>query len=63
MGTAGSEEGIKLHHEAFNRVHEVFNPKEANYLDKIKTSVVTRVDVMAEMLANENLSNDLKLLW
>ena len=41
----------------------MFNPKEANYLDKIKTSAGTRVDVMAEMLANENLSNDLKLLW
>lgn len=63
LGTAGSEEGKKLVLQ--NGAHEVFNHKEANYIDKIKMSVGDKdkgVDVIIEMLANENLSNDLKLL-
>lgn len=63
LGTAGSEEGKKLVLQ--NGAHEVFNHKEANYIDKIKTSCGDKdsgVDVIIEMLANENLSNDLKLL-
>lgn len=34
LGTAGSEEGQKLVLQ--NGAHEVFNHKEANYIDKIK---------------------------
>ncbi|EDL82539.1 rCG28670, isoform CRA_a [Rattus norvegicus] len=61
LGTAGSEEGKKLVLQ--NGAHEVFNHKEANYIDKIKTSAGDKgVDVIIEMLANKNLSNDLKLL-
>lgn len=63
LGTAGSEEGKKLVLQ--NGAHEVFNHKEANYIDKIKMSLGDKdmgVDVIIEMLANENLSNDLKLL-
>ena len=41
----------------------MFNHKEANYIDKIKKSVGEKgVDVIIEMLANVNLSNDLNLL-
>lgn len=61
LGTAGSEEGKKLVLQ--NGAHEVFDHKEVNYLDKIKKSVGDEgVDVVIEMLANVNLSNDLKLL-
>lgn len=61
LGTAGSEEGKKLVLQ--NGAHEVFNHKEVNYTDKIKKSVGDNgVNVIIEMLANVNLSNDLKLL-
>lgn len=61
LGTAGSEEGQRLALE--NGAHEVFNHKEVNYIDKIKRSVGDKgIDVIIEMLANVNLSNDLKLL-
>ncbi|KAB0401586.1 hypothetical protein E2I00_008810, partial [Balaenoptera physalus] len=61
LGTAGTEEGQKIVLQ--NGAHEVFNHKEANYIDKIKKSVGEKgVDVIIEMLANVNLSNDLNLL-
>ncbi|XP_057649472.1 quinone oxidoreductase isoform X2 [Chionomys nivalis] len=61
LGTAGSEEGKKLVLQ--NGAHEVFDHKEVNYIDKIKKAVGDEgVDVVIEMLANVNLSNDLKLL-
>lgn len=61
LGTAGSEEGQKLVLQ--NGAHEVFNHKATNYIDKIKKSVGEKgIDVIIEMLANVNLSNDLKLL-
>ena len=41
----------------------MFNHKGANYIDKIKKSVGEKgVDMITEMLANVNLSNDLNLL-
>ncbi|XP_048207548.1 quinone oxidoreductase isoform X1 [Perognathus longimembris pacificus] len=61
LGTAGTEEGQKLVLE--NGAHEVFNHREVNYIDKIQKSLGGKgVDVVIEMLANVNLSNDLKLL-
>uniref|UniRef100_A0A4W2GVP7 Crystallin zeta n=1 Tax=Bos indicus x Bos taurus TaxID=30522 RepID=A0A4W2GVP7_BOBOX len=61
LGTASTEEGQKIVLE--NGAHKVFNHKEANYIDKIKKSVGEKgVDVIIEMLANVNLSNDLNLL-
>ena len=61
MGTATTEEGQKIAFQ--NEAHKVFNPKEANNIDKTKKSVgEERVDVIIEMLANVNLSNDLNLL-
>lgn len=60
-GTASTEEGRKIVLQ--NGAHEVFNHKEVNYIDKIKKSAGEKgVNVIIEMLANVNLSNDLKLL-
>ncbi|XP_045657968.1 quinone oxidoreductase [Ursus americanus] len=61
LGTAGTEEGQNLVLQ--NGAHEVFNHRELNYIDKIKKSVGEKgIDVIIEMLANVNLSNDLSLL-
>uniref|UniRef100_A0A8D2DFL3 Quinone oxidoreductase n=1 Tax=Sciurus vulgaris TaxID=55149 RepID=A0A8D2DFL3_SCIVU len=61
LGTAGTEEGQKIVLQ--NGAHEVFNHREVNYIDKIKKSVGEKgIDVIIEMLANVNLSNDLNLL-
>lgn len=61
LGTAGTEEGRNIVLQ--NGAHEVFNHREVNYIDKIKKSVGEKgIDVIIEMLANVNLSNDLKLL-
>ena len=60
LGIAGTEEGQKTVLQ--NGAHEVFNHKEANYIDKIKKSVGEKgADVIIEMLANVNLSNYLNL--
>ncbi|EPY85667.1 quinone oxidoreductase isoform 3 [Camelus ferus] len=61
LGTAGTEEGQRVVLQ--NGAHEVFNHREDNYIDKIKKSVGEKgIDVIIEMLANVNLSNDLNLL-
>ncbi|NP_001166407.1 quinone oxidoreductase isoform X1 [Cavia porcellus] len=61
LGTAGTEEGQKVVLQ--NGAHEVFNHRDAHYIDEIKKSIGEKgVDVIIEMLANVNLSNDLKLL-
>ncbi|XP_004480746.3 quinone oxidoreductase [Dasypus novemcinctus] len=61
LGTAGTEEGQNIVLQ--NGAHEVFNHREVNYIDKIKKSVGEKgIDVIIEMLANVNLSNDLNLL-
>ncbi|XP_036988709.2 quinone oxidoreductase [Artibeus jamaicensis] len=61
LGTAGTEEGRNIVLQ--NGAHEVFNHREVNYIDKIKKSVGDKgIDVIIEMLANVNLSNDLNLL-
>lgn len=61
LGTAGTEEGKNIVLQ--NGAHEVFNHREVNYIDKIKKSVGEKgIDIILEMLANVNLSNDLNLL-
>ena len=61
LGTATAQEGQKILLQ--NGAHEVFNHKEANYIDKTKKSVgEKRVDVIIEMFANVKLSEDLIFL-
>ncbi|XP_007947815.1 quinone oxidoreductase [Orycteropus afer afer] len=61
LATAGTEKGQNIVMQ--NGAHEVFNHRDVNYIDKIKKSVGDKgIDVIIEMLANVNLSNDLKLL-
>nr|XP_003411279.1 quinone oxidoreductase [Loxodonta africana] len=61
LGTAGLEKGQNTVLQ--NGAHKVFNHKDVNYIDEIKKSVGDKgIDVIIEMLANINLSNDLKLL-
>lgn len=61
LGTGGTEEGRRTVLQ--NGAHEVFDHREVNYIDKIKKSVGEKgINVIIEMLANVNLSNDLNLL-
>lgn len=61
LGTATTEEGQKIAFQ--NEAHKVFNPKEANKIDKTKKSFgEKRVDVIIEMFANVKLSQDLNFL-
>ncbi|NXF63166.1 QOR oxidoreductase, partial [Ciccaba nigrolineata] len=61
LGTAGTEEGMNL--VLRNGAHQVFNHREANYIDKIKACAgVEGVDIIIEMLSNVNLAADLQLL-
>ena len=61
LGTATTEEGQKIAFQ--NEAHEVFNPKEANKIDKTKKSFgEKRVDVIIEMFANVRLSDALNFL-
>ncbi|XP_053928912.1 quinone oxidoreductase-like [Cuculus canorus] len=61
LGTAGTEEGMKM--VLRNGAHQVFNHREANYIDKIKEYTRTGgVDIIIEMLSNINLAADLQLL-
>ena len=60
IGTAGSDAGLKLVKD--QGVDCVFNHKEKNYMDKIKTLYPEGIDLVLEMLANVNLENDLHIL-
>lgn len=61
IGTAGSEEGMRLVRE--QGATHVFNHKNPNYTDQIMEATGGRgVDVILEMLANVNLDKDLDLL-
>ncbi|XP_008112306.1 quinone oxidoreductase isoform X2 [Anolis carolinensis] len=61
LGTAGTEEGMKQ--VLKNGAHGVFNHRKKAYLYQIReTSGIQNIDVILEMLANVNLSEDLKLL-
>lgn len=60
IGTAGTQAGVDLVKK--NGADWVFNHRDENYMDKIKHIVPDGVDLIVEMLANVNLTNDFKLL-
>jgi NADPH:quinone reductase len=61
LGTAGSDEGIKLARE--QGAHEMFDHRAPDHFEQImKTTGGHGVDVIAELLANVNLGKDLTIL-
>ncbi|ESO98916.1 hypothetical protein LOTGIDRAFT_187129, partial [Lottia gigantea] len=60
IGTAGTEEGLKL--VKANGADFVFNHREAGYEKKIKSCVPGGVTVILEMLANVNLAKDIDII-
>jgi NADPH:quinone reductase len=61
LGTAGTEEGLRLVRE--QGAHAVFNHREADYMSAIGAATGGRgVDLVLEMLANVNLDRDLDVL-
>jgi NADPH2:quinone reductase len=61
IGTAGSEDGIKLVRE--QGAHHVLDHSKQGYLDEVMT-ITQRlgVSIILEMLANKNLQNDLNVI-
>ena len=61
FGTAGTPKGLEIaKHEG---AHQVFDHRKAGYQEEILRATDNRgVDIILEMLANVNLSNDTKLL-
>ena len=61
IGTAGSDDGLKLVLQ--QSAHHALNHSTAGYLDELKKLTDGRgVDVIIELLANKNLANDLNVL-
>jgi NADPH2:quinone reductase len=61
IGTAGSDEGMKLVRE--QGAHHVLNHSSEGYLDELMQLTEGRgVDVIVELLANKNLAKDLTVL-
>ena len=61
VGTAGTDEGLKLVRE--QGAHDVLNHREPDYLQKLMPLTGGRgVDVILEMLANVNLDRDLDVI-
>ena len=61
FGTAGTAKGLELIHR--EGAHHAFDHKEPGYTDDIMKATGGRgVDIVLEMLANVNLSTDMKLL-
>jgi len=61
IGTAGTEEGLRLVRE--QGAHEVLNHRDADYVTKIPALTGGRgPDVILEMLANVNLDRDLDVI-
>ena len=61
LGTAGSDEGLKLARE--QGAHEVFDHRAPEHFEQVmKATGGHGVDVIVEMLANVNLGNDLTIL-
>jgi len=61
LGTAGSDEGLKLARE--QGAHEVFNHRVPDHFEQIMNATSGRgVDVIVEFLANANLGKDLTIL-
>src|SRR5213596_1176080 len=61
LGTAGSDEGLRLARE--QGAHEVFDHRAPEHFEQVmKATGGHGVDVIVEMLANVNLGNDLTIL-
>ena len=61
LGTAGSDEGLKLARE--QGAHEMFDHRAADHFEQVmKATGGHGVDVIVEMLANVNLGKDLTIL-
>jgi NADPH:quinone reductase len=61
FGTAGTPKGLELAKQ--EGAHQVFDHRKAGYQEEIRQTTGNRgVDIILEMLANVNLSNDTKLL-
>jgi NADPH2:quinone reductase len=61
LGTAGTPKGLEMAKR--EGAHQVFDHRKAGYQEEIVRATDNRgVDVILEMLANVNLSNDTKLL-
>jgi NADPH2:quinone reductase len=61
FGTAGTQKGLDLVKR--EGAHQVFDHRKADYLEEIMKATGGRgMDIVLEMLANANLSADLKLL-
>ena len=61
LGTAGTPKGLELAKR--EGAHQVFDHRKAGYQEEILQATGNRgVDIILEMLANVNLSNDTKLL-
>ena len=61
LGTAGTPKGLELAKQ--QGAHQVFDHRKAGYQEEILQATSNRgVDIILEMLANVNLSNDTKLL-
>jgi NADPH2:quinone reductase len=61
LGTAGTAKGLEVARR--EGAHQVFDHRKAGYQEEIIQATDSRgVDVILEMLANVNLSNDTKLL-
>src|SRR5205823_12538736 len=61
LGTAGSDEGLKLARE--QGAHEVFDHRAPEHFEQVMKATGGRgVDVIVEMLANLNLGKDLTIL-
>jgi NADPH2:quinone reductase len=61
LGTAGTPKGLEVAKR--EGAHQVFDHRKAGYQDEILQATDNRgVDIILEMLANVNLSNDTKLL-
>jgi len=61
LGTAGSDEGIRLARE--QGAHEVFDHRAPEHFEQVMKATDGRgVDVIVEMLANVNLGKDLTIL-
>jgi NADPH2:quinone reductase len=61
LGTAGSDEGLRLVRE--QGAHHVLNHRDADYLQQVASFTGGRgVDVVLEMLANVNLDKDLDVI-
>ena len=61
LGTAGSDDGIKLVRQ--QGAHEVFNHRSPEHFEQVMKATGGRgVDVILEMLANVNLGKDLTIL-